>query len=134
MKRTTAMIFGCLLAMQVYGTVYATDGKECKQCDDKKMEKSMEKMQAKHLDKLAKELNLTPEQKDKISVIMKENGEKRKAEMQKMRENAKVEREAIDAKIKEVLTPEQAQKYDKMQADRKAKMEEKMKKGHQKDE
>jgi Spy/CpxP family protein refolding chaperone len=130
MKKTAAMLLGCIIALQVCGFVYASDDKECKKCEKKCMGQNTEKMQAKHLDKLTKELNLTPEQKDKISAIMKESGEKKKAEMQKMRENAKAEMEAKDKSIDAVLTPEQAQKFENMQAERKAKMEKKMKKGH----
>lgn len=130
MKRIVSMLIGCVLAMQVCGLVYAADDKECKPCDKKDMQQGVEKMQQKHLDKMAKELNLTPDQKQKISAIMKENGEKRKTEMDKKREEAKAEMEATDKKITDILTPEQAQKFEKMKTDRKEKMEKKMKKMH----
>jgi Spy/CpxP family protein refolding chaperone len=136
MKKLMTVLFGCMLAMQVYGFVYAMEGGECCKGGScmKDNGQSMEKMHEKHLNKMTKDLNLTPEQKDKISAIMKEKGEKRKAEMEKMHENSKTEMEATDKSIKEVLTPEQAQKYDKMKAERAEKMEKKMKKGHHQEE
>jgi len=42
---------------------------------------------------------------------------------------AKAEMEATDKKITDILTPEQAQKFEKMKTDRKEKMEKKMKDG-----
>jgi len=110
--------------MQVYGLSFAMDDKmECK--SDKKM---MEE-QAKHLEKMTKDLNLTPDQKSKVEVILKEKGDKMKAEMQKMQDDKKAIKDEADQKIKDILTPEQLQKFDKIQAEHKAKMEKKMKKG-----
>ena len=129
MKKSLLIALGCIVAMQVYGLVYAKDDKECSKCD-KKMEQCTVKKDKKHLDKMAKELNLTADQKDKVAAIMKETGENRKTEMQKMRENAKAEMEATDKKIEAVLTPDQVQKFEKMKADRKEKMDKKMKKDH----
>ena len=77
------------------------------------------------LDKLQKEIQ---EQKTKLEAILKENGDNMKAEMEKMKETHKTMQEAKDQKIKEILTPEQAQKFDKMKEENKAKMEKKMKK------
>jgi Spy/CpxP family protein refolding chaperone len=74
------------------------------------------------LDKMTKELNLTPEQKEKIEAIMKAKAEKNKAEMEKMRESMKAEMDATTAQIKEVLTPEQQVKFDKLQEEKKGKM------------
>lgn len=129
MRKQLLIALGCVIAMQVCCLVYAGDDKECGKCD-KKMEQAMEKKHQKHLDKMAKDLNLTADQKDKVAAIMKEAGESRKAEMKQARENAKAKMEATDKKIEAVLTPDQVQKFEKMKADRKAKMEKKMKKCH----
>ena len=72
----------------------------------------------KHLDK---ELKLTAEQKDSLTVwsiafgkkqqeLFKNKGESREAKMEKM----KATRDAQSAKIKTILTPEQITKYDEL--------------------
>ena len=48
--------------------------------------------------------------------------------MKQTHANRQAEKDAVDKKLTEVLTPEQAQKYEKMKADHKAEMEKKKKK------
>lgn len=73
---------------------------------------------------LSEALKLTDEQKAKLGPILKEEGEKlraifgdanasREEKGKKMQEA----RKDIAAKVKAVLTPEQAEKYDKLQAE-----------------
>ena len=129
MKKVTAMLVASLFAMQICGVALASDDKgSCEKWAQKKSEKMMEK----HLNKMSKSLNLTPEQKEKVSAIMKERAEKHKAEIQKAQDSMKAVRDESDQKIREVLTPEQAQKFDKQIQDRNEKMDKKMKK-HQDD-
>lgn len=61
-----------------------------------------------HMEKLAKELNLTEAQKPKVESLMKEQHEKMKALHDETHE-----------KLKQLLTPEQAAKLDKMKEERK---------------
>jgi Spy/CpxP family protein refolding chaperone len=111
MKKVFALFFVGMLMVQGFGLAFAD-------------EKDQSKMHEKRIEKLTKELNLTADQKDKVSSILKESGEKIKAEMEKVRE---VIKQDTDQKIKAVLTPEQAVKYDAQKAERRAKMEKKMK-------
>lgn len=78
---------------------------------------------------MQKDLNLNPSQVAQVKALQ----EKRKAEMkaefdknkevrQAKMEDMKAKRAQMDADMKKILTPEQ---YDKWQADRKAKMEQK---------
>lgn len=127
MKRILMFVVAGMLTIQTQGLVFAMD--DVDMGGKKDIGQSMEKMQEKHLDKMTKDLDLTPEQREKVSAIMKENNEARKAEMQKRMEAAKA-RESTDAKIKAVLTPDQIQKFDAMRAERKEKMGKKMKKMH----
>ncbi len=71
--------------------------------------------------KMAEELGLTEDQKEKLQPILKEQGEKmreifqdqnlsREEKMPKLKEI----REGFTAKIKAILTPEQQEKYEKM--------------------
>ena len=76
-----------------------------------------------HMAEMAKELGLTAEQQAKI---FKENHEKMKAARDDKsgspkEQHAKMKemREAMDAKIRPILTPEQVQKFDAMRAKQK---------------
>lgn len=122
MKRIIAIFFMAIFAISASSSVYAM---HCK-CNQEDMGKCMEKHHDKMLDKMSKKLALTPEQKEKVAAVMKENGEKAKVEMQKMHEAMKAIQDEADKKIKELLTPEQIQKFDKMQEEQKAKSEKKM--------
>lgn len=84
-------------------------------------------MEKDHLDQMQKDLNLNQAQVTQIKALH----EKRKAEMkaefdknkdarQAKMEEMKAKRAQMDADMKQILTPDQ---YDKWQADRKAKME-----------
>lgn len=75
-------------------------------------------MQQKHLDKMQKDLNLTPEQVQKIKVMQdkhfsemdaarEKNMEKRKQQM----EDIKAKKNEHEAEMKKILTPEQFQKW-----------------------
>lgn len=76
-------------------------------------------------EELAKELNLTEEQKAKFKKIDEEHATKAKANRAANKEEAaKLREEHIKAR-KSVLTPEQAAKYDEIQAKKQAKREEK---------
>lgn len=117
MKRMVALLCAGVLSASLCASAFAGEGKR------------FEKGQEKRLDKMSQELNLTAEQKTKVSAIFKESTEKRKAEMQKIRELNKATREETDKKLQAVFTPDQLVKYEKMKAGRKAEMEKKMKDG-----
>lgn len=129
MKRAVSMLIAIVFAAQVGGPLFAGEQAGCKCCGKDgaqcRMEQRQGKMQEKRLERLTKELNLTPEQKDKVAAILKENGDKAKAEMQKTRETVNAMLQDTNKQIEAVLTPEQTQKFEKMQAERKAKMEKK---------
>lgn len=106
MKRVFVVLFAGLFMAQ--GFAYAMD---CPgQC----------KIQDKRCEKMMKGLNLTAEQKEKVAAVFKECGEKCRVEIEKIRETM---RQETDTKIKAILTPEQAQKYDAQVAERREKME-----------
>ncbi|MFA6544553.1 MAG: hypothetical protein WCS99_09020 [Limisphaerales bacterium] len=78
--------------------------------------------------RMAEALSLTDEQKAKIEPILKEEGEKLRAIFQDQNasreEKGKKMQEArkdISAKMKAVLTPEQAEKFEKLQSEMAAK-------------
>lgn len=92
------------------------------------MQQKMQQKEQEHLAQMQKDLNLTTSQVAQVKALQ----EKRKAEMkadfvknkearQARMEEMKAKRAQMDADMKKILTPEQ---YDKWQADRKAKMEE----------
>jgi len=121
MKKAVAVVCAGILVVMACGLVSADQGKE------------KSKWQEKRIEKMAKDLNLTADQKEKVSAIWKENGDKRDAEMQKNRDAMKAIKDDEDQQIKALLTPEQSQKYEKQQAERKEKMDKKMKKWDKKE-
>lgn len=117
MKKLLAVIFAGILTVQAGGIVFAAEDKdEGKWQDNKKIVK------------MTKDYDLTGEQKEKVSVIMKETVDKIKAEKQKFQETTKAIKAGEEQKIKAVLTPEQSQKYEKKRAENKEKMEKMRKK------
>jgi Spy/CpxP family protein refolding chaperone len=126
MKKLVSMFVAVLFVAGLCGSVMAGDDKSSEKSEKKVAEKTENKLE-KHLDQLTKELNLTPEQREQVFVIMKEKDERRKTEMEKKQKVVVATKEDADTKIKAVLTPEQAAKFDKMKENQKEKMD-KMKK------
>ncbi|SHG47724.1 hypothetical protein [Chryseobacterium sp. OV279] len=91
------------------------------------MHQKMEQKHQKHLDEMKKDLNLNDSQVAQIKSLhekrkseMKADFDKNKEVRQAKMEDMKAKRAQMDADMKKILTPDQ---YDKWQADRKAKME-----------
>lgn len=86
----------------------------------------MEMKRAEHMAELQRELNLSPEQVNKIQAAQNKQRELTKQQNETFRnqrkESFKKNREAIDAEMKTILTPQQ---YDKWQAKKKEKIAEK---------
>jgi Spy/CpxP family protein refolding chaperone len=93
-----------------------------------KIEVKHEQMHQKHLNKLAKELGLTTEQKQEISGLMKDSWSKIKDEMNRVREFEKNVRKEADAKIEQILTPDQVTKFRQLREKMKKKIGNQMKK------
>lgn len=84
------------------------------------------KFHEKRMEKLTEVLGLSPEQKNKISNILKDGWEKIRIEREKMRERAKTMREETDRLIEKELTPEQVKKFKEYREKMKKKIEKKM--------
>ena len=91
------------------------------------MHQKFQQKEQEHMAQMQKDLNLNQAQVDKIKALhdkrkaeMKTEFEKNKGERQARAEQMKAKRAQMDAEMKQILTPQQ---YDKWQADRKAKME-----------
>ena len=98
------------------------------QAQDKKAEGRARPSVEERLKQLSEALKLTDEQKTKLAPILKEEGEKLRAIFEDTKssreEKGKKMQEArkdLTAKVKAVLTPEQAEKYEKIQAEMAAK-------------
>jgi len=101
----------------------AEEGKEAKQGKDAKTRQGQPGRGAgrqERLDKLAKDLNLTADQKTKVEAVMKEQGEKmrgmRDLAPDERRAKGKTLREEMSKKMKEILTAEQFEKWGKMRS------------------
>ncbi|AZA87023.1 hypothetical protein EG349_09635 [Chryseobacterium shandongense] len=91
------------------------------------MQQKFQQKEHEHMAQMQKDLNLNQAQVDKIKALhdkrkseMKAEFEKNKGERQARAEQMKAKRAQMDSEMKQILTPQQ---YDKWQADRKAKME-----------
>ena len=80
------------------------------------------------MERLTKELTLTDEQKPKVEAVLKESQKKRQEifadtsmDRQQMREKMRPIMEEQNKKLKEILTPDQMEKYTKMQDEMKKK-------------
>jgi len=98
------------------------------QAQDKKAEGRARPSVEERLKQLSEALKLTDEQKTQLAPILKEEGEKLRAIFEDTKssreEKGKKMQEArkdLTAKVKAVLTPEQAEKYEKIQAEMAAK-------------
>ncbi|MEY2563393.1 MAG: motif family protein [Verrucomicrobiota bacterium] len=67
------------------------------------------------LERMTKNLNLTPEQQAKISPIIEQAKPQIKAARQESREKVKAIRDNVRAQIRPILTPAQQQKWDAFQ-------------------
>ncbi len=121
MKKAAAVIFAGIFVVMACGLASANEGKEKGKWQEKKVEK------------MTKDLGLNTDQQGKVSAILKDNSDKIEAETQKYMDAKKAIRDAEDQQIMAVLTPEQAQKYLKEQAEHKEKMDKKMKKWEKKE-
>lgn len=114
-----------LLALALGGVIAFSPAAKAQ---DKKAEGQGRPSLEARLKQLSEALKLTDEQKTKLEPILKEEGEKlraifadtnssREEKGKKMQEI----RKDLSAKVKAVLTPEQAEKYEKIQAEMAAK-------------
>lgn len=98
------------------------------QAQDKKAEGQGRPTLEARMKQLSEALKLTDEQKTKLEPILKEEGEKFRAifadtNSSREEKGKKIQdaRKDLSAKVKAVLTPEQAEKYEKIQAEMAAK-------------
>ena len=129
MKKLIPMLLAGAMVMSVSAAMFADDMDYSKSNKESNMtmDQKMAKMQATRLDKLTKDLALTPDQKSKVSDIMRATGDQKKAIITKMEADEKDLRDSEDTQIKAVLTADQQVKYDKMMMEHQAKMEKKLK-------
>ena len=122
---------GLLAGLALMVSFSAIDAKDCgskgkKDCTEgqKDCKKGMKENKNKG-EKLAKELNLTAEQKTKVDAIKKAQHEKAKVKKDAHKAEMKKLRDASDVEIRALLNDEQKAKFDKHLADKKARMEKK---------
>ena len=111
-KKMTVLFLICLFCLS--GLVYAKPD-----CDEmgngpKPNKEMMKKMHQKHLNRLAKDLKLTDDQKAKIDQILKSGWDEMEAKKEKFKQEMKELREQKDVKIKELLNDEQKANFEKI--------------------
>jgi len=86
-----------------------------------------EKFHEGRLQRLCQELELSKEQEEKVSQIMKKGWEKIQEEMKKMKERTLAIKKKTDREIEKLLTPEQLEKFKEFKEGFKKRREEKIK-------
>jgi protein CpxP len=71
---------------------------------------------ARMTERLTKMLNLTADQQTQVKAVLVEHQEKMKSNPEMSREDRRAAREAMETKLKAILTPDQQAKYAEMQA------------------
>ncbi|WP_336719103.1 hypothetical protein [Chryseobacterium mucoviscidosis] len=84
------------------------------------MKEKFQQREQEHMAQMQKDLNLNQAQVDKIKALHEKRKAEMKADFEKNKDQRQAKRAQMDANMKQILTPQQ---YDKWQADRKAKME-----------
>jgi periplasmic protein CpxP/Spy len=118
MKNRIALIAGIALAVLLTGTTISSA-----QDAEKKKGGDRTQMMQQRLDRMSEELKLTEDQKTKVKAAFEAEAKKRQ-EMrgegtqtdEQRREAAQKLREEMNKKMKEILTPEQFEKWEKMRA------------------
>jgi protein CpxP len=90
---------------------------------EERPERTPEKMAARSAAHLAEKLELDDAQKQKIYEIQLQHSAERKSEMEALRKQMQARREAQQAEISAVLTPEQKEKWEEMHQQRKERSE-----------
>ena len=115
----SAAIFGAVFMFGQERQKLTPEQREAKKAE--MVQKAKERQQA-HLDKMTTELNLSKKQVEQIKALQEKNNAEREANRAKMEEVRKqrqqemqAKRDAHDAKMKKILSPEQ---YDKWQKQR----------------
>ena len=98
------------------------------------VEHKKEKFHEKRLQRLCQELELSKEQEEKVSQIMKKGWEKIRKEMRKMKERVLAIKKDSDRRIERLLTPEQLEKFKELKEETKRRKEKRIKKGYKKSE
>lgn len=98
------------------------------------VEHKKEKFHEKRLQRLCQELELSKEQEEKVSQIMKKGWEKIRKEMKKMKKRTLSIKKENDRQIEKLLTPEQLEKFKELKEETKRRKEKRIKKGYKKSE
>lgn len=91
-----------------------------KSADMKAKKEKREKMHEDHFNKMKTELNLTPDQEQKIKALHEQNKQEMKQNHEVMKAKMDAKREQNDAQMKQILTPEQYTKWQALKEKRKA--------------
>jgi Spy/CpxP family protein refolding chaperone len=112
-KELLFLAFACLVGGITTVTAAESNEGVITEKDRQELTQKAELRRQKRIEKLTKELNLSKEQADKVSQIIKAGWEKIRVERDKMREITKQIRQDTDAQIEKLLSPEQLEKFKK---------------------
>lgn len=73
---------------------------------------------------LVERLDLSPEQRERVEAILREDRQKARAAMQEMQPRLRARFDSTQAAVREVLTPAQREEFDRIQAERRERLRE----------
>ncbi len=127
-----------LICSLLFLTVAGLEGASSEEQIGKEWVKMVEhkrgKFHEKRLQRLCQELELSEEQEEEISQIMKKGWEKIQKEMKKMKERVLAIKKDSDRQIEKLLSPEQLEKFKELKEETKRRKEKRIKKGYKKSE
>ncbi|MFC1546393.1 hypothetical protein ACFL4O_01590 [bacterium] len=120
MKKITTLVLCMFLLTGLAQAKGYGKGPRTGKCADKEWSKQRHK---EHVEKLAQELDLSEDQKEKVSEILKNGWEKINKEKEQMIQRVKEIRNKKDSSINSILNDEQKKKFEEYKKERKLKRE-----------
>ena len=102
-----------ILSLTLFLSIFCAGMLFAQQPDQKRQRTNAtpEERAAKRMERMKETLNLTPEQVTKLQATQAQFAKEREQVRKEHQQNMKAKREAYDAQLKTILTPEQYQKY-----------------------
>lgn len=133
MKTILKSLLVCSLLFLAAASLEGTSGEEQIGKEWVRMvEHKRERFHERRLERLCQELELSKEQEEKISQIMKKGWKKIREEMKKMKERVLAIRKDSDSQIEKLLTSEQVERFKELKEGLKKRREKRIKEGYKK--
>ena len=108
-----------ILSLTLFMSIFCTGMSFAHGQKDQRRGGTPEERSAKRIEMMKESLNLTPDQVTKLQTAHTQFAKEREQALHNNQKDIQAQREAYDAQVKSILTPEQYQKYQAQREDRK---------------